>query len=309
MHRLDNHLAFSFCHPSSPELACCGLFQNRNSGFCRGCCCGSRGLHRQQWEHLQSTLWDGRILFCCSKQEHLQLLHPAALLLSEERFLLRGWGRGGERAGALGRAAAVPGWVAGLPSWAGACLARTERVGSLPGKAWQVHREYVQVVTFPRAVKRLPMYFTPWAILHKSLSPSGSTGVLQRKEKTAHFIPAAFLETFLFSMCSLSSCIKPQYWYCNGLGPSSSWVLLHWVELPAALKYRWVVAQTTSCTTECNCIFTLKHWKEIEFVARKFKKPKNLVRFGRKIAITNLTFLLTWISSCVRLLHSLGGIR
>lgn len=198
MHSLDNHLAFSFCHPSSPELACCGLFRNRNLGFCRGYCCSTRGLRRQQWELLQNALWDRRKLFCCSMQEHLQLLHPAALLLLEERFLLRGWGHGGECAGALGRAAAVTGRVAGLPSWAGARLARTERVGSLLGKAWQVHREYAQVVTFLSTVKRLAMYFTPWAILHKSLSPSGSTAVLQRKEKTTHFIPAAFLETFFF---------------------------------------------------------------------------------------------------------------
>jgi len=45
-------LAFPFSCPSSAELACCGLFRNRNLG---------RGLHSQQWSHVPSTLRDGGI--------------------------------------------------------------------------------------------------------------------------------------------------------------------------------------------------------------------------------------------------------
>jgi len=77
-------------------------------------------------------------------QENLQLLHADALLLSEESSLLHSCRQRGECAGALGRAAAVTGQVADLPSQAGACLGWTEHLGILVGKARQVCRECVQ---------------------------------------------------------------------------------------------------------------------------------------------------------------------
>jgi len=87
-----------------------------------------------------------------------------------------------------------------------------------------------------RAVTRLAMFFTPRSILHKSWNSPGNASLAKEGENSTSF-SSSFFGNILSSVRSLSSCINPQYWYCNGLGPSSELMLWHWVDLPAGLNY------------------------------------------------------------------------